>query len=163
MKTWHVAALALTLALAVSACDGGGLPASPSSSVLTEALEATLARAIQDEYHAEIIYQGVIDDFGAVQPFSNILTAEQRHSAAIAGLYASRGLTPPASRWTVDAVPHFATVQSACAAGAAAERDNIALYDDLLRTDLPADLRQVFENNRRASAANHLPAFEQCS
>jgi hypothetical protein len=54
-------------------------------------------------------------------------------------------------------------VVAACAAGAAAERENIAMYDDLLRTDLPVDVRQVFSNNRSASLVNHLPAFERCS
>jgi hypothetical protein len=44
-----------------------------------------------------------------------------------------------------------------------AERENIAMYDDLLRGDLPADVRQVFSNNRSASVTNHLPAFERCS
>ena len=33
---------------------------------------------------------------------------------------------------------------------------------ELLRADLPADVRQVFSNNRSASLVNHLPAFERC-
>ena len=56
--------------------------------------------------------RAVIADFGQVQPFVNVVTAEERHSAAIG---------------------------------------------------LPADVRQVFSNNRSASLVNHLPAFERCS
>jgi hypothetical protein len=37
------------------------------------------------------------------------------------------------------------------------------MYDRLLPLELPADVRQVFTNNRRASLVNHLPAFESCS
>jgi hypothetical protein len=32
--------------------------------------------AIQDEYKAELIYEGVVDDFGPVLPFQNIINAE---------------------------------------------------------------------------------------
>jgi len=123
----------------------------------------TLTRAIQDEFRAEAIYQGVLSDFGQVPPFVNVLSAEERHSAAIGRLFAARGLVPPASTSTVTTVPHFVTLVAACAAGAVAERENISLYDELLRADLPADVRQVFSNNRSASLVNHLPAFERCS
>jgi hypothetical protein len=54
-------------------------------------------------------------------------------------------------------------VTAACAAGVVAERENIALYDDLLKQDLPADVRQVFESNRSASLLAHLPAFQRCA
>ena len=53
-------------------------------------------------------------------------------------------------------------MRAACAAGVEAETDNIALYDRLLKLNLPADVEQVFTNNRAASFNNHLPAFEAC-
>ena len=56
----------------------------------------------------------------------------------------------------------FATVTAACAAGVVAEQENIAMYDRLLLTELPNDVRNVFTNNRRASLDRHLPAFESC-
>jgi hypothetical protein len=93
----------------------------------------------------------------------NVLSAEGRHSAAIGRLYAARGLAVPTSASSPSTVPHFPTVAAACAAGAVAERENIAMYDDLLRGELPADVRQVFSNNRSASVVSHLPAFERCS
>jgi hypothetical protein len=122
-------------------------------------MEATIA----DEYRAETIYTGVIGDFGAVAPFTNVLTAEQRHSTSIAALFVNRGLAAPANTWTVATVPHFATFAGACAAGAVAEQENIAIYDRYLTLDLPADVRQVFENNRAASLYNHLAAFQRCA
>ena len=130
---------------------------------MTATLSDALSRAIQDEYRGEAIYQGVLDDFGVVVPFANVLTAGERHSAAIGRLYANRGTAVPTSAWSVDTVPHFSGIGAACAAGIVAERENIAIYDDLLRGDLPDDVRQVFSNNRRASLENHLPTFERCA
>lgn len=123
---------------------------------------AAMAAAIQDEYHAENIYQGVLTDFGNVFPFSRIVNAEQRHSAAIARLYQNRNIDVPASEWNLDNVPRFDSIQEACAAAAQAELDNIALYDRYLASALPADVRNVFTNNRAASLENHLLAFEAC-
>jgi hypothetical protein len=63
-----------------------------------------------DEFRAETIYEGVINDFGVV-----------------------------------------------------AEQENIAIDDRFFALDLPADVGQVFENNRAASLFNHLPAFQRCA
>jgi hypothetical protein len=131
--------------------------------VLAEPVRLAMQEAIADEYRAETIYQGVITDFGSVQPFVNILIAEQRHSAAIGRLFTARGLPVPASTWTLATVPRYTSIPAACAAGVVAERENIALYDRYLAADLPADVRQVFQNNRSASLENHLPAFERCA
>ena len=151
------------LLAAFAGCDKDDSPTSPSSATITSELRAALDRGIQDEYLAETTYQGVLNDFGQQQPFVNVLTAEQRHSAAIAALYTSRGLVAPPSAWTLVTVPHYSTFTAACSAAASAERANIAMYDELLRLDLPNDVRQVFTNNRAASLLNHLPAFERCS
>lgn len=148
--------------VANTACDSNTAPTAPTV-VVDAQLSTTLARAIQDEYRAEAIYQGVLTDFGQVLPFVNVLGAEERHSATISRLFVARGLAVPASASTVNSVPHFPSVAAACAAGVVAERENIAMYDELLRIELPADVRQVFSNNRSASLVNHLPAFERCS
>lgn len=147
--------------------NGNGGNNSPSGAPgvtqsLTAELLAAMALAIQDEYHAENVYQRVLADFGNVFPFSRIVNAERRHSAAIAGLYRNRGLDAPVSEWNLGNVPRFDSVQAACAAAAQAEIDNIAIYDTYLELELPTDVRNVFTNNRAASLYNHLPAFEAC-
>lgn len=149
-------------ALGVAACGSTGSPVAPTPTAIDVQLRTTLERAIQDEYRAEATYQGVVNDFGQVLPFTNVLTAEERHSASIGRLFTVRGVAVPVSTSGVSTVPHFATLTAACAAGVAAERENIAMYDALLGGELPADVRQVFSNNRSASALNHLPAFERC-
>jgi hypothetical protein len=158
---WTAAILAG--ALAAAACDEARSPVGPSVVVLTSDVQVALETTIQDEYRAETIYQGVIDDFGTVLPFAAILTAEQRHSTTIGALFTKRGLPVPLNPVSVATVPHFATVRQACAAGVTAERENIALYDRFLAGALPDDVRQVFSNNRRASLENHLPAFLNCA
>ena len=157
-------AVPVVLALLATAC-GADSPTSPSatSAVISDAVRVALEQAIVDEYRAETIYEGVINDFGAWAPFANVLTAEQRHSTSIAGLFTSRGMSVPANAWTMATVPHFPTIPAACAAGVVAEQENIAIYDRSFGLDLPADVRQVFENNRAASLFNHLPAFQRCA
>jgi hypothetical protein len=163
MTTWKTLAAVGLLSAALVGCNDAGSPTAPTPVDLTPEVRAALERSIQDEYRAETIYQGVVNDLGPLPPFLNVLTAEQRHSASIAQAFVRRGLTSPASEWSLDRVPHFSAIVAACGAAATAERDNIAMYDDMLRLSLPSDVRQVFENNRSASLVNHLPAFERCS
>lgn len=153
--------LAFSLLVIPAACDEDNeFPTSPGEPE-ADAI-AAMTDAIQDEYLAENTYLRVLADFGNVLPFHNIVYAEQRHSESIAYLFVKRGLEVPASSWHINNVPAFDTVKEACAAGVAAEEANITLYDELLKKNLPADVKQVFTNNRAASLNNHLPAFQAC-
>jgi hypothetical protein len=139
---------------------GGGIGA---DSALPSEVAAALERGILDEYHAEQIYLRVIEDFGEVLPFTNVVYAEVRHSDSISRLYVNRGLPVPGNPWNRDNVPRFRSIPEACRAGADAEEQNVEMYEQLLRLGLPFDVRTVFTNNRRASLENHLPAFRFCS
>jgi hypothetical protein len=158
--TWRSASGALLLTAALSACGDDDAAAPPVD--LSPAIIAVLDTAINDEYHAESIYLRVLADFGNVLPFFNVVVAEQRHSAALGTLYERRGLTAPPSTWSLDNVPRFSALAAACAGAAAAEVANIAMYDRFLTRELPADVRTVLANNRRASLERHYPAFRQC-
>jgi hypothetical protein len=163
MTSWTKLAAITLLPVTLAACGDATSPTAPTAAELTPEVRAALERSIQDEYRAETIYQGVVSDLGPLPPFVNVLTAEQRHSTSIAQAFVRRGLTPPANEWSLDRVAHFTAIVAACGAAVTAEQDNIAMYDVLLRLNLPSDVRQVFENNRSASLVNHLPAFERCS
>jgi hypothetical protein len=128
-------------------------------------LEAVLTEALMDEYKAEATYRAVMVDHGEVRPFSNIVGAEGRHAAALIALFEQRGLSTPANPWddASASVVHYSTVKEACIASAAAEIDNIAIYDRLLAATLPADVEQFFRALQDASRLRHLPAFERCS
>jgi hypothetical protein len=109
----------------------------PGAVVTTERLLAAFDEMIQDEYHAEAIYLGVMADFGEIRPFANIIRAERRHAENVAALYIARGFEVPVSRWTTDIVPRFGSVREACAAGVEAERENVRLYDRILELARP--------------------------
>ena len=120
---------------------------------------AALNSAIQDEYKARATYAKVVENFGAVPPFSNIIQAETKHIAALSRLFQNYGLVVPQDTWAAK-VPAFASIEAACAAAVQAEIDNAALYDSLVDGVTHPDLLQVFEALRRASIENHLPAFQ---
>ncbi len=153
--------IALSMAVTLGACSDDDLPLAPPGA--DEGLEELLYRAIQDEYHAEAVYMGVLMDFGEVRPFSNIIQAEERHSAAVARAYESRGWDVPASAWRLTNVPRFESVTEACQVGAEAEVANIEVYDELMVEELPQDVLRIFTSNRAASLESHLPAFQRCS
>lgn len=147
-----------------STSTGGTTPVPVGSAAdVTPALVDALTVAIQDEYHAQAVYERILADFGSVRPFSAIVGAERQHAASLAGLFQARGLAVPASAWNLDNVPRFSSVTAACAAAAQAERDNVAVYDAYPTAALPLDVARVFANNRWASLNNHLPAFLRCS
>ena len=117
--------------------------------------------ALQDEYHAEWAYQDVLDAFGNVKPFTSIHHAELNHIDAASKLFTKRGLAVPESDWLDDAPLVFASVTEACEAGVEAEVANIAMYEELLKSDLPDDVVKVFTKLMEASRDSHLPAFHQ--
>jgi hypothetical protein len=134
----------------------------PPASTIDAATEAALIEAINDEYKAHEVYRKVIDTFGAVRPFTNIMRAEEQHIAALEVLFNRYNLAIPVNDW-YDRVPAFGSVTEACAAGVQAEIDNAALYDRIFATVSAPDVIQVFTSLRDASQYNHLPAFERCS
>jgi hypothetical protein len=156
-----MAVLSIAVTVGLVACDDDSSAVAPvmEGQVLLAAMEAT----IQDEFRAELIYQRVLDDFGPVLPFKNILKAEERHSEAIALLHVTRGLPVPESRWVSDQIPSFSSITAACQAGVVAEIENVEIYDRYFDLPFPEDVRTVFTNNRAASVERHLPAFERCS
>lgn len=147
--------------------SGGGaaeetvVPTDPETGEAVTVVEA-MDIALQGEYLAEATYRVVVEDFGPIQPFASIITAEVSHAEAFTILYASRGLTVPASEWNSGNVPHYPTMQEACAAGVVIETATVERYDRFLSADLPADVERVFTNLRDASRDRHLPAFLRC-
>jgi len=133
----------------------------PKESISEEELKA-LDATLNDEYKAEAIYQKVINKFGEVRPFINIINAEQKHSEALIDIYRKYDLAVPSNDW-YDKVPEFNTILDACNAGVDAEIENAALYDELLSGVDNQDIIIVFTSLRDASINNHLPSFQRCA
>jgi rubrerythrin len=119
-------------------------------------LSDMLTYALQDERIARAEYEAILGKFGSARPFSNIIRAEETHIRYLTDLFADHGLAVSADATAKPAAPKDWT--SALEAGRQAEIDNIAMYDKFLAQDLPADVRQVFEQLKAASQ-NHLRAF----
>lgn len=130
-------------------------------SELDEREVADLHAALDDEYKARATYARVIEDFGPVRPFVNIVEAEGRHVAAILRLFHRYGLPVPEDPWP-GAVPRYGSPAEACRAGVDAEIENGALYDRLLAGTTRPDVLEVYRNLQRASQEHHLPAFRRC-
>jgi hypothetical protein len=141
---------------------GANLPA-PVAGPVPDEVVALITAGIEDEWHAYAVYAAVIDQFGAVRPFTNIQRAEAQHAAAWATIFERYGLPLP-EQPTYDIPSVRQPGRRVCAAAADAEIANLDLYDAML-TDLAAypDMVQVATALRAASADKHLPAFERCA
>jgi len=147
------------------------LLAAPSFAVaasLTPQAETALRAALEDEYHAEAVYDATIAKFGNVAPFTNIIRAERQHSSRLVALMRDNGVAVPANPYTsgaksVGSIP--AALGDTCAVGVEAEIANVRLYDEKLLPEVAAypEIVQVFKALRDASQEKHLPAFQRCA
>lgn len=114
----------------------------------------------EGEYAARAEYAAIIEKFGAKQPYTAILQAEERHIAALARLLERRGLPVPADPY-VGKVQAPDTLLEAAQEGVRAEELNVAMYDRLLAASKEeADLQTVFGRLQSASRERHLSAFK---
>ncbi|MAM11944.1 MAG: hypothetical protein CML23_16105 [Rhizobiaceae bacterium] len=146
----------------------GSVSAAMAAPALPDDVQAALTRALEDEYHAEAFYTAVIDAYGPVLPFVNIVAAEQQHARAVAALMEAYGMAVPengmlGSAEIAAAVP--GSLAEACQIGVDAELENRSLYDGQLIPVSSAypDIVNVMQALRDASENNHLPAFARCA
>lgn len=120
-----------------------------------------LKEALDDEYKAQATYRKVIEAFGPVRPFINIVEAEAKHIEALLRQFERLGETPQPDTWA-DRVTAPSSLQEACAAGEKAEVENGALYDRLLQKVADPTVSKVMRRLQEASQERHLPAFGRC-
>lgn len=120
-----------------------------------------LREALEDEYRARATYRKVIEAFGPVRPFVNIVEAEDRHAKALLALFAQFGIEPPRDTWP-ERVTVPPSLAAACRAGVEAEIENQAMYARLLREVDDPHALAVMRRLQRASRERHLPAFQRC-
>ena len=103
------------------------------------------------EYAAYATYSAVIEEFGQVEPYVAIRSAELRHVEALTRQLERRGVTVPDNPY-LGGVSAPVDLSTAAAAWADGEVANVALYDELLTlvTD-DVTLTRVLTNLRRAS------------
>lgn len=121
-------------------------------------LNQTLRIAAYDEYHAYETYKKVIEKFGDVNPFANIIVAEQNHINAMLAFLTKYNVEPPINDWAekIEIPNNFI---ECCEMGVVAELDNIKMYDNLLLHTQEEDIKDLFFRLQAATYNNHLPAF----
>ncbi len=62
-------------------------------------LEQSLIEALDDEYKAQASYRKIIEKFGEIRPFINIMEAEGRHIQALLPLFVKYGVSVPEDTW----------------------------------------------------------------
>jgi len=151
MNTQKIALLIALLA--------GLLAVVPAQAADTSALQAKLDLALQDEYHARDFYAAVLEQYGDVRPFANIIRGEERHIDALLGLYEAYGLTAPEDAHAGSEYS-FTSLADAAEQALAAEEANAGLYDELLDGVTDENVIAVFEQLQWASQERHLPALQ---
>lgn len=157
------ATLALTILLTTGMAMAAELPNGSAGALADDSytLEEMLTYAIQDEYAAQAEYSGIIDTFGAVKPYKNIVTAEAKHINALIPLFGTLNLAVPVNDAKAQVVIPDSLKQS-YEIGINAEIQNIEMYNRFLKEDLPNEVRKVFESLMNASQS-HLAAFERAA
>jgi rubrerythrin len=125
-----------------------------------ETIEA-LREALDDEYKSRATYRKVIEAFGPVRPFVNIVESEERHIEALLSLFEYFETEAPEDTWR-ERVVAPATLAEACRAGVQGEIENEAMYERLLARVTDPRVRTIMQRLRQASRERHLPAFEHC-
>ncbi|MBU4439519.1 MAG: hypothetical protein KJ779_08135 [Firmicutes bacterium] len=155
--------LALTLFLTTGMAMAAELPKGSAGALADDSytLEEMLTYAIQDEYAAQAEYSGIIDTYGAVKPYRNIVTAEAKHINALIPLFGDSNLAVPVNDAKAQVVVSDFLKQS-YEIGINAEIQNIEMYNRFLKENLPTEVRTVFESLMNASQS-HLAAFERAA
>ena len=151
-----VLTMTFLVSLTLSAADFGAQGAIEADNLT---LADMLTYAIQDEYLARAEYMHIIQTYGSMRPFSNIVKAEETHISLLTPLFEQYGYEIPED----NADEHVVIpddIKTALEFGVDAEIANIAMYEVFLKEDLPADVRDVFERLMAASE-NHLEAFRR--
>jgi len=118
---------------------------SERSTTLDDATLTALSEALDDEYKARATYRAVLDRFGEVRPFVNIIESEQQHIEALLRQFERHGIEPPGDRWAGTlAAPE--TIEEACRQAVQAERDNEAMYERLLESIEQPRIREVMRS-----------------
>lgn len=119
---------------------------------------------MQGEYAAYATYAAILDEYGNVNPFANIMTSEARHIDALKQILDQYQVPYPIENPYLDVIQAPESLAAAAQAGVEAEIANVALYERQLETvaDYP-DILEVFVNLQAAAQEQHLPAFERAA
>ena len=150
--------------LGLSACSEAATSAQTNISTSAADSDArAMLIALDDEYKAEATYAAVIEKFGEVRPFVNIIRAERMHQKIAKSELDRLGMKYPQSNPYLGKIRAPKTLLEACQVGITAEEENITLYDRLLPGVKDSQVHDVLLRLQTASRDRHLPAFRRCA
>ena len=157
-KIFPILILIITVILSASVYSAELYGAKGADKASNLTLQQMLTYAIQDEYLAHAEYELIIEKYGLIRPFSNIIKSEETHINMLIPLFKVYGFPVPEDTGAEHAfLPR--DLKEAFEMGVQAEIENIAMYERFLDMDLPDDVKVVFERLKNASE-NHLRAFK---
>ena len=89
------AIIAIAIAAGIAVTPVASINTASAADALPQAVQDALTSALMDEYHAEAFCAAVLDRFGQVLPFANVIRAEQNHARIIATLMTTYGMAVP--------------------------------------------------------------------
>ncbi len=162
-----IAALALGSVMALGADNGWWKSDVTEQSVLPIEVQVVVLEALmgaEGEYAAYATYAAILEEFGDVNPYANIMVAEARHIESLWQILDRYGIA------YLDENPYLGMIEApdslaeAAQAGVDAEIANVALYERQLETVADySDILEVFLRLQAASQEQHLPAFERAA
>ena len=166
-----IATLAIGSVMALGAGNGWwktcvAEPEQPVMLITIEAQEAVLEAlaGAEGEYAAYATYDAILNEYGNVNPYANIMAAEARHIDALKQILDQYEVAYPTENPYLGMLEAPDSLAEAAQAGVDAEIANVALYEEQLAAvaDYP-DIVEVFVNLQAASQEQHLPAFERAA
>ena len=101
--------------------------------MISDTIRNILIEALNDEYKARATYRNVIEKFGEIRPFINIIESEERHIKSLLTMFDKYGIEVPEDHW-YSCIETPESVLEACQAGVEAEIDNGEMYERMLES-----------------------------
>jgi hypothetical protein len=139
-------------------------PEQQASLLPIEVQEAALEALVgaEGEYAAYATYDAIINEYGNVNPYANIMAAEAKHIDALKRILDQYEVAYPAENPYLGMIEVPESLSVAAQAGVDAEIANVALYAEQLdAVENYPDIVAVFLNLQAASLEQHLPAFQR--
>jgi hypothetical protein len=141
-----------------SATKQNSLPIEVQAAVLDALVGA------EGEYAAYATYAAILEEYGEVNPFANIVASEAKHIDALKQILERYGVPYPVENPYLGMIEAPQSLAEAAHAGVDAEIANIAFYETQLEAVADyLDIHDVFVNLYAASLSQHLPAFERAA
>ena len=159
---------ALIGSLLASGADNGWRKGNVAAqSVLSRDAQGAVLGALvepEGEYAAYASYAAVVERYGNVHPFANIIASEARHIDALKRILNRYEVPYPEENPYLGTIAAPASLADAARARVEAAIANVALYEEQLEAvaEYP-DIIRAFVSLQTASREQHLPAFERAA